>query len=82
MYAGRKNWPLERVHIELSYDRVHADDCEHCEEEHGMVDLIDRKIRFEGPLNAEQRERLAYIATRCPVHKTLSGGVTIVDEIE
>lgn len=81
LYAGRKNWPLERVHIELSHDRVHADDCERCEEEEGMVEVIERKIRLEGPLDAEQRERLAYIATRCPVHKTLSGGATIVDEI-
>ena len=81
MYAGRRDWPLERVHIELSHDRVHADDCERCEEETGLVDVIKRKIRFEGPLDEEQRERLAYIATRCPVHKTLSSATVIVDEI-
>ena len=82
MYAARKDWPLERVHIELSHERVHADDCERCEEENGIVDLIERKMRFEGPLDDEQRERLAYIATRCPVHKTLTTPTVIVDEIE
>jgi putative redox protein len=82
MYAGRKNWPLERIHIELSHDRVHADDGEQSEGGSGLIDLIERKIRFEGPLDDEQRERLAYIATRCPVHKTLTTPTVIVDEIE
>lgn len=82
MYAGRKKWPLERVHIELTHDRVHADDCEQCEDESGLVDVIQRKIRFEGPLDDEQRKQLAYIATRCPVHKTLTTPTVIVDEIE
>ena len=82
MYADRKNWPLERIHIELSHDRVHADDGEQSEGGSGLIDLIERKIRFEGPLDDEQRERLAYIATRCPVHKTLTTPTVIVDEIE
>jgi putative redox protein len=81
MYAGRRGWPLERIHIELEHDRVHADDLEQCEGDEGLVDLIERKIRFEGPLDVEQRERLAYIATRCPVHKTLTTPTVIVDEI-
>ncbi|MDA1256859.1 MAG: OsmC family protein [Chloroflexi bacterium] len=81
MYAGRKSWPLELVEIELSHDREHAEDCERCEEETGLVEVIGRKITLTGPLDAEQRERLAYIATRCPVHKTLSSATTIVDEI-
>jgi len=29
-------------------------------------------LKFEGPLTAEQRERLAEIAGRCPVKRTLS----------
>lgn len=82
MYAARKEWPLERIEIELTHDRVHADDLEQSEDVSGLVDVIERKIRFEGPLDDEQRERLAYIATRCPVHKTLTTPTVIVDEIE
>ena len=81
MYAGRKEWPLEGIKIELSHERIHVDDCEQCEDASGLVDVINRKITFEGPLDDEQRERLAYIATRCPVHKTLSTPTTIVDEV-
>ena len=81
MYARRAGWQLDRVEVELSHDRVHARDCEDCEQEDGRVELIRRQIRLEGDLNDEQRDRLAYIATRCPVHKTLTTPPTILDEV-
>ena len=82
MYARRKQWPLDGVTVELEHDRVYADDCEGCEDPATFIDRIDRRIRLHGPLDEEQRERLAYIATRCPVHKTLSGTPRIVDAVE
>ena len=30
MYARRKGWPLEDVHVELTHDRLHAADCADC----------------------------------------------------
>ena len=81
MYARRKGWPLEQVQVELTHDRVHARDCEECEGEDGRVEVIRRSIVLEGDLDAEQRERLAEIATRCPVHKTLSAAPVIIDEV-
>ena len=81
MYARRKGWPLEAVRLELTHDRVHAENCENCEEETGMVEVISRHIQFKGPLVTEQRERLAYIATWCPVHKSLASGVPVVDTL-
>ena len=82
MYARRKGWPLDEVHIELSHERVHAKDCAECEQEGGRVEVVRRHIRLEGDLDDEQRERLAYIATRCPVHKTLTTPPTIIDTVE
>ncbi len=32
---------------------------------------------LDGDLSAEQRHRLAEIASRCPVHRSLTEGVTI-----
>ena len=81
MYARRKGWPLDRGRIDLSHERVHAEDCEQCEQSEGRVEVIHRSIRLEGDLDAEQRERLAYIATRCPVHKTLLESPTIIDDV-
>ena len=83
LYAGRKGWPLEQVTVELSHERVHADDCEECEDDAtGFVDLIRRYIQLHGALNEEQRTRLALIATKCPVHKTLLAKPQIIDEID
>ncbi len=81
MYARRKGWPLENVSVGLSHERIHAEDCEDCEEEHGLVERINVRLEFEGDLSAEQRERLAYIATRCPVHKTLQAKPRIMETV-
>jgi putative redox protein len=77
LYAERKGWPLQRTTVRLSHDRIHAEDCETCETEAGMVDRIRRDIAFEGPLDSGQRARLLEIADKCPVHRTLASEVVI-----
>jgi putative redox protein len=81
MYARRKGWPLERVEVRLSHDRVHADDCADCETKVGKVDTIDKEIVLEGPLTDEQRARLLDIAGKCPVHRTLASEIKIRDRL-
>ncbi len=77
MYAERKGLALESVEVRLSHRRIHAKDCEDCETEEGMLDEIQSKIRMEGDLDETQRTRLLEIATRCPVHRTLSSEIKI-----
>ena len=77
MYAERKRLALESVEVRLSHRRIHAKDCEDCETEHGLLDEIQSEIRLEGDLDETQRARLLEIATRCPVHRTLSSEVKI-----
>lgn len=71
MYAQRKGWPLERVEVEL----------ERVPRAAGTPERLVRQIRFSGPLDAEQRARLADIANKCPVHRTLTHGPTIETQI-
>ncbi len=83
LYAGRKGWNLESVEVELSHERIHARDCEECEEnDNVMVDLIRRNIVLAGELDEDQEARLLALAKRCPVHRTLEGGPTIVTNLE
>jgi putative redox protein len=81
LYAERKKWPLGEIRVELSHARDYAEDCADCTEPGKRVERITRRIVLSGPLDAEQVARLAEIATRCPVHKTLTGGVQVSDEV-
>jgi putative redox protein len=78
MYADRKTLPMERVTVTLKHSKIHAQDCEECETREGMLDEIERVIRIEGALDAEQRKRLMEIADKCPVHRTLTSEVRIL----
>jgi putative redox protein len=78
MYAERKGWPLEKASVTLTHGKVHAEDCEECEENGGKIDRIERKIELSGALDQDQRTRLLEIADKCPVHKTLTGPVDII----
>jgi len=77
MYADRKQWPLESVHIELSYGGVHAADAAACDTETGMITGIEMAVSFVGDLSDQQRQRLLEIANKCPVHRTLTSRIQI-----
>jgi uncharacterized OsmC-like protein len=79
LYARNKNWDLRSVRVELSHEKVHAKDCEDCETKDTKLDRIERRIFMDGTLDEQQQARLREIAKRCPVHRTLTSGVTIVD---
>ena len=81
LYADRKGWALRQVVVELDIGRVYAEDCDHCEDPRAMVDQITRRITLHGDLDDGQRTRLAEIAAKCPVHKTLVAGVRVKDEV-
>ena len=77
MYARRKSWPLDHVTVDVSHDKVHAQDCEDCDGKVTKIDVFKRVITLEGDLDGEQRTRLLEIADRCPVHRTLEGSIRI-----
>jgi uncharacterized OsmC-like protein/fermentation-respiration switch protein FrsA (DUF1100 family) len=81
MYARRKKWPLEHVSVDVSHDKVHAQDCETCEASINKIDQFIRKIHLTGDLDEDQQARLLAIADKCPVHRTLEGEINIVTEL-
>lgn len=76
MYVRRKGWPLEHISVDVSHDKVHAQDAETSKEM--RIDQFRREIRLIGDLDEAQRARLLEIADKCPVHRTLEAGAKVV----
>ena len=71
-YALKMGWPLEHVSVEVEHEKRmqagHPD----------MVDAFRKRVVITGPdLTGEQKQKLFEIAARCPVHKTLTGTISI-----
>ncbi len=82
MYADRKKWPLKAVRVYLNHKKVHASDCAACESSATKLDWMERLLELEGPLSAEQKQRLVEIAEKCPVHRTLHGPITVETKLK
>lgn len=78
MYARRKGWPLEHVSVDISHNKVHAQDAETGSGE--KIDTFRRVISFEGDLDEAQTARLMEIADKCPVHRTLERSAVVITE--
>ncbi|MBF9058828.1 alpha/beta fold hydrolase [Rhodobacterales bacterium HKCCSP123] len=78
MYARRKGLPLAHVSVDVTHDRVHAQDAA---TPGTPIDRFTRTIRLDGGLTGAQRDKLLEIADKCPVHRTLERGADIVTEL-
>ncbi len=81
LYAQRKKWDLQEVFVYLTYAKKHAQELDLELENMGKLDSIVKKIKLVGNLDATQRARLLEIASRCPVHKTVSNKVYFKSEL-
>lgn len=69
MYADRKRWPLEKITVEVTSDKIDT------------TTIFIRHVYLEGALDEEQRHRLLQIANACPVHKVLTNPIEIKTEL-
>ena len=62
MYARRKGWPLTGIRVDVTHDKVHAQDAAARGVE--KIDTFRRAITLMGDLDADQRARLAWVTAR------------------
>lgn len=80
MYCKHKKLSLRSVRASYDFARIHADDCEDCDmPDRGFIEQITSNVHISGDFDDTQKKRLAQIAQRCPVHKTLAHGIAFED---
>ena len=80
LYCRHKKIVLKSVSASYEFDRIHAKDCEDCDDEAtGFIDHITSDVKISGDFDDAQKKRLEQIVQRCPVHKTLANGVSFTD---
>ena len=65
----------------MRHERVHAEDCLNCESRDARLERVTKRLALHGPLDTAQRQRLAEIAERCPVQRTLTSTLRIEQEL-
>jgi putative redox protein len=65
-YAIQQKWPLEKVEVKLSHQKI------------DKVDTFEKQVIVHGDaLTDEQRQKLVNVAAKCPVQRTLESDVVI-----
>jgi putative redox protein len=85
VYAEHKQLPLGGVSVEVSHGKVAADHCADCGEvaegRGGKIDRFERTIRIKGGIDAGLQAKIAEIAGKCPVSRTLESSSAIVTRV-
>jgi uncharacterized OsmC-like protein len=82
LYAARRGIALVSVEARFSHDRTHRRDCEDCADERSaFMDRITGEIVIAADADRDQRRRLADVAVRCPVRRTLEADIDFSDHV-
>jgi putative redox protein len=85
MYADFKKIELGAVSVEVKHAKIHAQDCLDCADSlkgrGGKIDRFERRISIKGGIPPGLQNKILQIADKCPVHKTLKSGASVVTTI-
>jgi putative redox protein len=79
LYAHRKGWDIDTINVSLEHERIQTQKEIDGVSQTGYDDVITKRVEVAGMLDNAQRGKLLEIAGKCPVHRLLSTGVTIID---
>ena len=65
MYIDRKMWAVDEITVNLQLSEVDG------------VTTIEKQLSFKGDLSDDQKKRLIQIADACPIHKILTGKISM-----
>ena len=86
MYARHKKIDLGLVTVMVRHNKMHAKDCLDCTDEErsgsGKIDRFERVITIDGGAPENLRDKIAEIAGKCPVHRTLEHASKVVTTVE
>ncbi len=69
MYAQTKGWVLDGVKADAQMER---------RTEHGFqITEVVIKLKLSGSFDMKQKQKMLFVATKCPVHKTLAPAMKI-----
>lgn len=71
MYADRKGWDMEEANVEVDFKKVVKTE----------ATRFIKTISLKGNLDEEQKQKLYEIASKCPIHRLLTGSIEIDSEI-
>ena len=81
-YAQNHGIPLRGVTVDTRFDRVFVEDCDDCDENTNLEEVIKESLNFEGNLDQNQLKRLHQVAKACSIKRLLENGIPIQTEEE
>ena len=86
VYTEHKKIDLGRISVAVKHGKVAAQHCMDCGEaaegREGKIDRFERVISIEGKVDPGLEEKLAEIADKCPVHRTLEATSAIITKVQ
>jgi uncharacterized OsmC-like protein len=78
MYAMQRGWALSDAQVKIDYIPATEKDMDvENIKSSGKNTLVKVEIKIESDLDQDQREKLVWVAKKCPVHLTMQGEVII-----